>query len=155
VIDDLGEAAARPHEYGDRRCQAAGRIQRFGHGGRHRRGTTLLPPGNRLLPRVAGAREPGFDAEGPDGRRYQIKARALSETSRRKSQMLGSIKLAHTWDAVLFVLMDEHLNTLEIWEADRGPIEAALSAPGSRARNERGALAMSKFKQIGKKVWRT
>jgi hypothetical protein len=38
----------------------------------------------RLLGKLAGAREPGFDAEGPDGKRYQIKARALSETSRRK-----------------------------------------------------------------------
>ena len=103
--------------------------------------------------KLAGAREPGFDASGNDGKRYQIKARALSETSRRKSQQLGSIKLGHTWDAVLFILMDEYLTALEIWEADRVSVQDALTAPGSRARNERGSLAMSKFKQIGKKVW--
>jgi hypothetical protein len=45
--------------------------------------------------KLAPVREPGFDAEGPDGRRYQIKSRSLSEFSRRKSQSLGSIKLNH------------------------------------------------------------
>ena len=29
----------------------------------------------------------------------------------------------------------------------------ALTAPGSKARNERGALAVSKFKQIGRQIW--
>ena len=103
--------------------------------------------------KLAPAREPGFDAEGPDGKRYQIKSRSLSDVGRRKSQQLGSIKLNHQWVAVLFVLMDESLQALEIWEADRAAVEAALRAPGSKARNERGSLAISKFKQIGKMVW--
>ncbi len=40
-----------------------------------------------------------------------------------------------------------------MWQAERPDIETALLAPGSKARNERGALSISKFKQIGVKVW--
>ena len=40
-----------------------------------------------------------------------------------------------------------------IHEAAREPVLAALSKPGSRARSERGALAVSKFKSIGQKGW--
>ena len=49
--------------------------------------------------------------------------------------------------------MDEDLETLEIWEAERSAVVEALTAPGSKARNERGAMAVSKFKQIGKQIW--
>ncbi|WCL54110.1 DUF6998 domain-containing protein [Gimibacter soli] len=100
------------------------------------------------------ARVPGYDAIGPDGRRYQVKSRALSAEARKKSgQRLGGIKLEHDWDAVLFVLMDEQLDTIEIWLAERGAVTDAIMRPGSKARNERGALAISKFRQIGSKVW--
>lgn len=102
---------------------------------------------------LADARAPGYDATDNAGRRYQIKSRAISAAGRKKSQRLGSIKLDYEWEAVLLVLMDDLLQTQEIWEADRNDIIDALTAPGSRARNERGALAVSKFKQIGKQVW--
>jgi len=102
---------------------------------------------------LADARAPGYDATDGSGLRYQIKARAISVAGRRKSQRLGSIRLDHEWDAVLLVLMDEALQTLEIWEADRDAVVEALTTPGSKARNERGALAVSKFKQIGRRVW--
>ena len=52
------------------------------------------------------------------------------------------------------VLMDEDLEVLSIFEAARPEIERALLAPGSKARNERGALAVSKFKAIGHEVWK-
>ncbi len=42
---------------------------------------------------------------------------------------------------------------IEMWEAERPAVEEAILAPGSKARNERGALAVRKFKQIGTKVW--
>jgi len=42
---------------------------------------------------------------------------------------------------------------IEMWEADRPAVQEANLAPGSKARNERGALAVGKFKQIGTKVW--
>ena len=50
--------------------------------------------------------------------------------------------------------MDEKLDAYEIYEADRKPVVEALNAPGSKSRNERGALGVSKFKQIGRIVWR-
>lgn len=102
---------------------------------------------------LADAREPGYDATDEDGLRYQIKARSLFEEGRRKSRQIGGIKLGHDWDLVLLVLMNEALDVLEIWQADRSSITAALTAPGSKARNERGALAVSKFKQIAQQVW--
>jgi hypothetical protein len=43
------------------------------------------------------------------------------------------------------VLLDEDLDALEIYEADRPTVLTALATPGSRARNERGALAVSKI----------
>ena len=55
---------------------------------------------------------------------------------------------------MLLVLLDENFDATEIYEADRAPVEAALMAPGSKARNERGALAVSKFKTLGRCRWR-
>jgi hypothetical protein len=51
------------------------------------------------------------------------------------------------------VLLDENFDATEIYEADREAVLRALSAPGSKARNERGALALSKFKAIGRLRW--
>ena len=50
--------------------------------------------------------------------------------------------------------MDEDLEVLSMYEAARPEIERALLAPGSKARNERGALSVSKFKAIGHEVWK-
>ncbi len=51
------------------------------------------------------------------------------------------------------VLLDGNFEALEIWEAERSDIAQALSEPGSIARNERGALAVSKFKSKAKLRW--
>jgi hypothetical protein len=100
------------------------------------------------------ARHDGYDAiRRTDGKRYQIKGRCLLPGGKR-SQRLGSIDIDKEFDAVLMVLLDENLNATAIYEADRVPVIAALTAPGSKARNERGALAVSKFKRIGREVWR-
>jgi hypothetical protein len=101
---------------------------------------------------LAPVRAAGFDAVDAEGRRYQVKARCLPMGA-SKAQRLGSIKIESPWDAVLLVLMGEDLLATEIWEADRMDVVAALKAPGSKARNERGALAVSKFKSIGRLVW--
>jgi hypothetical protein len=58
------------------------------------------------------------------------------------------------WDAVLVVLLDENFDATEMHEAERAAVLAALSAPGSKARNQRGQLGVSKFKAIGKLRWR-
>ena len=102
---------------------------------------------------LVAARVPGHDATDDSGLRYQIKSRAVPDPRRTNSQRLGTIKPTHEWDAVLMVLMDQALQTLEIWKADRDAVLAALAAPGSKARNERGALSVSKFRQIGIRVW--
>jgi hypothetical protein len=57
------------------------------------------------------------------------------------------------WDAVLLVLLDNNFEAREIIRADREAIEAALLEPGSRARNERRQLSVSKFRQIGARIW--
>lgn len=101
------------------------------------------------------ARQAGYDAlEHSNGtrRRLQIKGRCLLPNC-KPGQRLGSIDVKKDWDAVLMVLLDENFDATEIYEADRTAVLAALSAPGSRARNERGALGVRKFKAIGKLRW--
>jgi hypothetical protein len=110
---------------------------------------TLL--GIELMP----ARQDGYDAiEHFNGttRRLQIKGRCLQEGGKR-GQRLGAIKTERQWDAILMVLLDQNLETTEIWEADRAKIVEVLSAPGSKARNERGAMSVSKFRAIGRQRW--
>jgi hypothetical protein len=100
------------------------------------------------------ARQSGYDAiENVDGsiRRLQVKGRCM--LSNNPGQRLGSIDIKKDWDAVLMVLLDENFDALAIYEAPRAAILAALAAPGSKARNERGALSVSKFKSIGKIRW--
>jgi hypothetical protein len=103
---------------------------------------------------LAMVRQAGFDAirRTADGiQRLQIKGRCI--TTNNPGQRIGKIDLEKEWDAVLLVLLDENLQPTAVYEAQRSAVEAALRAPGSRARNERGALSVSKFKSIGKEVW--
>jgi hypothetical protein len=86
-------------------------------------------------------------------KRLQIKGRCLQENC-KPGQRLGSIRSEKDWDAVLMVLLDQEFEATEIYEAERQDIIAALSVPGSKARNERGALGVNKFKSIGKLRWR-
>ena len=107
---------------------------------------------------LAEARQSGYDAiRKENGKvkviKIQIKGRCIPSNV-KPGQRLGSIQLDKEWDAVLLVLMDEDLEVFSIFEAARPEIERALLAPGSKARNERGALAVSKFKAIGHEVWK-
>lgn len=100
-------------------------------------------------------RQPGYDAvrTTPEGeQRLQIKGRCILPGS-KPGQRVGSIDLSKPWDTVLLVLLDETYSPTEIYEASRTSIAGALTAPGSRARNERGQLSVSKFKSIGSRVW--
>ncbi len=103
--------------------------------------------------KLADARSPGYDALDDTGRRIQIKARSIPASKRITCQRIGSIRLGHEWDTVLLILLDEYFEPRVIYEAEREAIEAALTKPGSRARNERGALAVAQFRTIGRKVW--
>jgi hypothetical protein len=101
------------------------------------------------------ARHAGYDAvDRAGGRRFQIKGRCIL-TGCKPGQRMGSIDIEKDFDAVLLVLLDENFDAFAIHEADRAPVIAALTAPGSRSRNERGALGVSKFKSIGRRVWPT
>ena len=102
---------------------------------------------------LAEARAPGYDAIDKAGRRIQIKARCLPAGAKLTGQRLGSIRLDHEWDCVMFILLDERFEPQAIHEAARAPLEEVLTKPGSRARNERGALAITKFISIGRQVW--
>ena len=104
---------------------------------------------------LAPVRQAGYDAiETIAGRTrtLQIKGRCLPNGC-TPGQRLGSIQPQKEWDAVLMVLLNADFSATEIWEADRGPVLAALAAPGSKARNECGALAVAKFKSIGRLRW--
>jgi hypothetical protein len=102
---------------------------------------------------LAEARMPGYDAYGENRRKIQIKTRSIPSHKKIVGQRLGSIRLDHEWDTVLLVLLDEFFEPVAMYEAERPAVEAALVAPGSKSRNERGALSISKFRSIGTQVW--
>jgi hypothetical protein len=104
---------------------------------------------------LAPVRTAGYDAtEHPHGsiRKLQIKGRCVLPDS-RPGQRVGRIDASKEWDAVLLVLLDQHLDAFAIYEASRSAVEAALAKPGSRSRNERGALGVNAFKGIAKCRW--
>jgi len=101
------------------------------------------------------ARQPGYDAtEIRDSQtfRLQIKGRCVLEGS-KPGQRMGSIDIHKEFDAFLLVLIDGDFEAIAIYEALREAVIAALTAPGSKSRNERGALGISKFKSIGVIRW--
>jgi hypothetical protein len=102
-------------------------------------------------------RQAGYDAvrlsAAGTKERLQIKARCLLPGA-KPGQRIGKIDCEKEWDAVLLVLLDENFDATAIWEAQRAAVIPVLTAPGSRARNERGALGVSKFKSIGKLIWK-
>lgn len=113
----------------------------------HKLGLELMP-----------ARQAGYDAveHRPDGavRRLQIKGRCVLPGG-NPGQRLGHIDTNNKgWDAVLMVLLDENFDALEIYETERADVVRELSIERSKARNERGALGVRKFKAIGKLRWR-
>jgi hypothetical protein len=101
---------------------------------------------------LATVRQAGYDAvRKSDRAKIQIKGRCL--ITKNPGQRIGRIHLDKEWDYVVLVLLDQDFEPTEIYQADRKSLEAALKKPGSRARNERGALSVSKFKFIGKLRW--
>jgi len=103
---------------------------------------------------LAPVRQAGFDATRTTGsrvERFRVKGRCI--LSSKPGQHLGKIDLGKDWDGVLLVLLDCDFEPTAIYEAGRAAIIEALTKPGSKARNERGALSVSKFKSIGTRVW--
>jgi hypothetical protein len=97
----------------------------------------------------AKARQPGWDAEGDvlgDGkvRRVQIKGRRIPADASR-SQRVPGIVLTPEVDGVLLVLLDERYEATRILYHHANDVAALLGKPGSKARNERGSMAVSQF----------
>ncbi len=101
---------------------------------------------------VAGAPQAGYDAVGIDGRRVRISSRCVLPNS-KLIQRLGFIRLDHRCDTVALILMDQNFEPLVIYEANRAAVERELLRSGSRSRNKRGALSVSKFKAISELRW--
>lgn len=104
---------------------------------------------------LADARTPGYDAirQTPDGQqRIQIKGRAYGDDA-KPGQRISRIKTDAACDAVLLVLLDNKtLDAREMWEAPFTAVAARLAVPGSKSR-DRGALGVSEFKRMARKVW--
>lgn len=103
------------------------------------------------------ARQSGYDAvEIRNGHAYhlQIKGRCVLQGG-KTGQRMGSIDIKKEFDAVLLVLLDGNFDAIAIYEASREAVIDALKKPGSKARNERGALGVAKFKAIGHIRWRS
>jgi len=100
-------------------------------------------------------RQPGYDAtrlRGAKQEKIQIKGRVILNPV-NPGQKLGKIDLTKIWDTTLLVLLNEDFDAIAIYEATRSSIRKALRVPGSKARNIRGQLSVSKFRSIGSKVW--
>jgi Family of unknown function (DUF6998) len=105
----------------------------------------------RLGLQLADARTAGYDAvrNDPGGPVHiQIKGRAYGDNA-KPGQRLGRIKADARCDVVLLVLLDNAtLEPREMWEAPFAEVLARLAEPGSKARNERGALSVRDFKRL-------
>ena len=104
---------------------------------------------------LAPARTAGYDAIEEVGgviRKVQIKGRCVLPGS-NPGQRIGRIDVAKEFDAVLLVVLDKNLEAIAIYEAPRDAVLAAIREPGSKARNERGALGLKKFRSISILRW--
>jgi hypothetical protein len=136
LLEDVKQLAREYHELTDKPLGVTAEIAEY-EAARH------------LDLELAPARQPGYDAirkTAQGDQHLQIKSRCLAPHS-KPGQRLGAIDLDKPWDAVLLVLLDERYNLIEVHEADRSAVSEALTAPGSKARNERGQLAVGNSKQ--------
>lgn len=104
--------------------------------------------------RAAPLGDGGYDAVGTgmhEGKLIQIKGRTINPES-SSSQRIGQIKVDKEWDSIMLILMNEQYEPLEIYEAERSTILEAVEKTSAKRRN-RGALSVSRFKNIGRRVW--
>lgn len=106
----------------------------------------------RLNLQLASRGQEEFDAWDKEGKMVQIKTRRVIQ-SQKTGQRVGSIKMKEMWDYAILILIDEMYEPLSIYKADRNVIEEELNRPGSKARNKKRSLPVSKFKSIGELVW--
>lgn len=107
---------------------------------------------NILNLKLAEVRQSGYDAKRKNGQKIQIKGRCILKKS-NNGQRLGTIKIDKEWDSVVLVLLNGKYEPIEILEAPRKKIIKEIQKPGSKARNERGALSINNFRAISNKIW--
>lgn len=93
-----------------------------------------------------------FQNSRPQGH-WVLSSPAQDRPAITREQGIGKIDITKEFDGVLLALMEERFNATAIHEADRAPVADGLTAPGSRSRDERGALGVGRFKSIGRQVW--
>ena len=102
------------------------------------------------------ARQAGYDAirRTSEGlQRVQIKGRACAEKDNPGAR-LGIMSRSDDCDVVMMVLLDKTTLLLrEIWEAPYAEIDAALTKPGSRMRNEKRQISVGSFKSHARRIW--
>ncbi len=104
---------------------------------------------------LADARQAGYDASRVvDGceELVQIKGRCL-QAGNCRGRRTSRINTEGEWDVLILVLLDEAMEPTAIYQADRSAVLTELEKPGSKARNERHTLSLSKFKSISRVVW--
>ncbi len=117
-----------------------------------------LEAAQKLGLRLAPARTPFYDAYRQDADRretFQVKGRAVTADDRYRGRV-PKINCGDGFDAVLLVLLDKaSFEAIEIWRAERTAVIARLTAPGSKARNERHSMGIAQFKSIpgAQRVW--
>lgn len=100
---------------------------------------------------LAGVRMAGYDAVKADGTKVQIKTRYLREEEENQRRV-PAIKMTHSWDTAMLVLLDENFNARAIYEAPRLIIEAEILKSGDKTRM-RGAIGLKAFKTIAQRIW--
>ncbi|MDB4627957.1 hypothetical protein OAF82_00025 [bacterium] len=93
----------------------------------------------------------GWDAEGRDGLRIQIKSRVL-QPDKDRSPTMSVLNPDKPWDQAALVLMDENYSMTAIWVADGEQARAAQRAC-RRPDGKLKGLPIQKFKQISTCVW--
>lgn len=107
---------------------------------------------------LAPARTAFYDAyreEGDKRETFQINGRAVTRDDKYRGRV-PKINCDGSFDAVLLVLLDKAtFDAIEIWRAERQAVIARLSAPGSKARNERHSMGIAQFKSIpgARRIW--
>lgn len=97
----------------------------------------------------------GYDAIGRGtraGLKYQIKSRVIFD-EQKSGHRLGQLRTEQNWDRIVMVLMDEDLETYEIYEVSREMILDELEKMTDSKRSKRGAMSVARFKMIGHLAW--
>ncbi|RME32532.1 MAG: hypothetical protein D6786_10315 [Gammaproteobacteria bacterium] len=107
--------------------------------------------GLRPAPQGAAGHD-ALEGEGEATRRVLVKGRAIFDPE-KGGQRIGQLNLAHEWDRLLLVLMDESYEPEEIWALEREQIEELQERLKGSRRARRGLLSVARARNIGTLRW--